>query len=93
MDIAEELRLPWPGVIERVVDFLANEKLVDLRGGKGFGRASVEFVLTEKGREYARDALTPHHLRGPRPRAHRAVQRAHHRADARRTPSSAGRSC
>ena len=33
------------------------EKLTDLRGGKGFGRASVEFVLTEKGREYARDAI------------------------------------
>ena len=31
------------------------EKLVDLRGGKGFGRVSVDFQLTEKGREYARD--------------------------------------
>jgi hypothetical protein len=50
MSIAEEMRLPWPGVIERVVDFLTTEKLVDLRGGKGFGRASVEFILTEKGR-------------------------------------------
>ncbi|HYO73523.1 MAG TPA: ATP-binding protein, partial [Archangium sp.] len=33
MDIAQELRLPWSGVIERVVDFLTAEKLVDLRGG------------------------------------------------------------
>jgi predicted ATPase with chaperone activity len=67
MAIAEELCLPWPGVIERVVDFLATEKLVDLRGGKGFGRASVEFVLTEKGREYARDALTRTTYVGPAP--------------------------
>jgi len=67
MSIADELRLPWPGVIERVVDFIAAEKLVDLRGGKGFGRASVEFVLTEKGREYARDALTRTTYVGPAP--------------------------
>ncbi len=67
MEIADELCLPWPGVIERVVDFIAGEKLVDLRGGKGFGRASVEFVLTEKGREYARDALTRTTYVGPAP--------------------------
>ena len=67
MGIADEMRLPWPGVIEHVVDFLATEKLVDLRGGKGFGRASVEFVLTEKGREYARDALTRTTYVGPAP--------------------------
>ena len=67
MSIADELCLPWPGVIERVVDFVAAEKLVDLRGGKGFGRASVEFVLTEKGREYARDALTRTTYVGPAP--------------------------
>jgi predicted ATPase with chaperone activity len=67
MDIAQELRLPWPGVIERVVDFLATEKLVDLRGGKGFGRASVDFILTEKGREYARGAIERSTYVGPAP--------------------------
>ncbi len=56
-EVAEELKLPWSGVVEQVIDFLANEKLVDLRGGKGFGRVSIDFTLTEKGREYARDAL------------------------------------
>src|SRR5512132_2756008 len=52
MQIAQELRLPWTGVVEPVVDFLSTEKLVDLRGGKGFGRASVDFTLTDKGRTY-----------------------------------------
>ncbi len=65
--IATELRLPWAGVVERIVDFVAAEKLVDLRGGKGFGRASVDFVLTEKGREYAKDALTRNTYVGPAP--------------------------
>jgi predicted ATPase with chaperone activity len=52
---------------EKVIDFLAAEKLCDLRGGKGFGRASVDFVLTEKGREYARDALLRSTYVGPAP--------------------------
>ncbi|MBM4380096.1 MAG: AAA family ATPase [Deltaproteobacteria bacterium] len=65
--IADEMRLPWTGVVEAVVDFITTEKLVDLRGGKGFGRVSVEFVLTEKGREYARDALARNTYVGPAP--------------------------
>jgi|JI10StandDraft_1071094.scaffolds.fasta_scaffold48233_3 DNA polymerase III delta prime subunit len=65
--VAEELRLPWTGVVEHVIDFLAQEKLVDLRGGKGFGRVSVDFLLTEKGREYARDALERTTYIGPAP--------------------------
>jgi predicted ATPase with chaperone activity len=67
MEVGLELRLPWSGVMEHVIDFVAQEKLVDLRGGKGFGRASVDFVLTEKGREYARDALARNTYVGPAP--------------------------
>lgn len=66
-EVAEQLKLPWTGVVERVIDFLTTEKLVDLRGGKGFGRVSVDFTLTEKGREYARDALTRSTYVGPAP--------------------------
>lgn len=67
VEIASELRLPWTGVVEHAIDFLAQEKLVDLRGGKGFGRASVDFILTEKGREYARDAISRSTYVGPAP--------------------------
>ncbi len=67
LEVASQLRLPWTGVCDAVIDFLAAEKLVDLRGGKGFGRASVDFMLTEKGREYARDALTRSTYVGPAP--------------------------
>lgn len=67
VEIASELHLPWSGVVEHVIDFLAAEKQVDLRGGKGFGRVSVDFMLTEKGREYARDALERSTYVGPAP--------------------------
>ena len=33
-DVAQQLRLPWTGVVEHVIDFLTTEKLVDMRGGK-----------------------------------------------------------
>lgn len=67
VEIANELKLPWTGVMDGVVDFLAAEKQVDMRGGKGFARATVEFVLTEKGREYARDAIGRSTYVGPAP--------------------------
>src|SRR5687767_1509284 len=34
VEIASEMRLPWAAVVERVLEFLIAEKLVDLRGGK-----------------------------------------------------------
>ncbi|MGC4115684.1 MAG: AAA family ATPase [Myxococcales bacterium] len=67
VEIAQEMRLPWTGVVDKVVDFLTAEKLVDMRGGKGYGRATVDFVLTEKGREYTRDALERSTYVGPAP--------------------------
>lgn len=67
LQVADHLKLPWPDVVEHVVDFIATEKLVDLRGGKGFGRVSVDFTLTEKGREHAREALARTTYVGPAP--------------------------
>ncbi|MDR0966857.1 MAG: AAA family ATPase [Myxococcales bacterium] len=67
VEIASELHLSWTGVVEHVIDFLTQEKLVDLRGGKGYGRATVDFVLTEKGREYAKEALGRSTYIGPAP--------------------------
>ena len=67
VEIASELRLPWSGVVENVIDFLATEKLCDMRGGKGYGRATVDFILSEKGREYARDAIERSTYIGPAP--------------------------
>ena len=67
LQIARELRLPWGGVVDRIFDFLAQEQFVELRGGKGFGRASVTFALTTKGREAARDAVAQSAYTGPAP--------------------------
>ncbi len=66
-EVADQLKLPWTAVVENVIDHLATEQLVDMRGGKGFGRVSVDFQLTDKGREYARDALERTTYVGPAP--------------------------
>jgi predicted ATPase with chaperone activity len=45
VSLADEIGLPFAGVVEEVIDFLAQEKLVDMRGGKGFGRASYSSLV------------------------------------------------
>ena len=55
--VADEMGLPFAGVVDEIIDFMAQEKLVDMRGGKGFGRASFDYTLTERGRETAREAV------------------------------------
>ena len=67
IELADRLRLPWGGVVSDVIDFLVQERWADLRGGKGFGRASVEFVLTDRGREAAREAVQRSSYVGPAP--------------------------
>ena len=67
IELAHEMCLPWSGVVSEVVDFMIQEKQVALSGGKGFGRASVDFILTERGREAAREALLRTTYTGPAP--------------------------
>ncbi len=57
VSIADSIGLPFSGVIQEVINFVAEERLVDMRGGKGFGRASFSYTLTERGREVAREAV------------------------------------
>lgn len=54
---ADAMGLPFSGVVENVISFVAEERLVEMRGGKGFGRASFSYTLTERGREVAREAV------------------------------------
>lgn len=55
--LADHMGLPFSGVVDEVINFLAQEKLVDMKGGKGFGRASFDYTLTERGRQVAREAV------------------------------------
>jgi predicted ATPase with chaperone activity len=67
IELATDLRLPWNGVVNELVDFLVEEKWVDIRGGKGFGRVSVDLLLTERGRDVARESVSRSNYVGPAP--------------------------
>jgi len=67
LELARSLHLPYSGVVEAVLDRLLRDQLVDFTGGQGYGRAYFDYVLTEKGRERARDALERCAYVGPAP--------------------------
>ncbi len=59
-DLSERMGLPFPNVTANVLEFLKREKLCEVRsatGRGGFSESTYEYILTERGREMARDAL------------------------------------
>jgi len=56
-EIAEALALPFVGVMERVLEFLKREELVEISGSKGFGERGYKWVISSRGAERAVQAL------------------------------------
>ena len=69
-DLAQRMALPFPGVVDEILDFLKREKLCEVRGTSGRGglsEALYEYVLTSKGRDMARESLDRSQYAGPAP--------------------------
>ncbi len=59
-DLSDRLGLPFPNVVAEVLEFLKREKLCEVRsatGRGGFSESTYEYIVTERGRAMARDAL------------------------------------
>src|SRR5919201_3387669 len=56
-EIASSLGLPIQNITERVMEFLKNERLVEIRGGAGLSSANYQFVIIDRGSEKAQEAL------------------------------------
>jgi predicted ATPase with chaperone activity len=56
-EIAEALALPFLAVMERVLEFLKREELVEISGSKGFGERGYKWVISSRGAERAVQAL------------------------------------
>src|SRR2546422_3775153 len=56
-EIAGALGLPIAGITERIMDFLKNERLVEIRGGTGLSSVTYQFVIIDRGSEKAQAAL------------------------------------
>lgn len=67
MDLCDALHLPWNGVVETLIGNLYRDKLVEFKGGQGYGRPYFDYSLTELGRDRARDAMERCSYVGPAP--------------------------
>jgi predicted ATPase with chaperone activity len=66
-ELAEQMKLPYPGVVERVMEFLKREKLCEVKGTGGYGEAAYQYAIAEKGRGLAREVLDRSQYAGPAP--------------------------
>jgi len=66
-ELADRMSLPYPGVVDRVLEFLKREKLCEVKGAGGFAEAAYQYAISEKGRMVAREALERSQYAGPAP--------------------------
>ena len=56
-ELSSALGLPITNVVDKVMDFLKLERLVEIRGGTGLSAAAYQFVIVDRGAEKAQEAL------------------------------------
>ena len=81
-ELAERMKLPFPGVVDQVLEFLKREKLCEVTGTGGLGgftEAAYRYTIAEKGRDVAREALARSQYAGPTPVPLEAYTEAIHR--------------
>jgi predicted ATPase with chaperone activity len=65
-DIAQHVRLAFP-IVDEALQFLKDQRLIEVSGGDLLGRISYRFTLTELGRHRAREAFEHCRYVGPAP--------------------------
>ena len=67
--IAEELALPFAGVVDQLLEMLKREKLIEVKSSSsaGFGEGSYQYAITGAGITRAREALERSQYAGPAP--------------------------
>lgn len=66
--IAEEITLPFSGIVDQLLDSLKREKLVEVRSSQmGLGEGAYQYAITGSGILRAREALERSQYAGPAP--------------------------
>jgi MoxR-like ATPase len=67
--VAEEIALPFPGVVDQLLEILKREKLVEIKTAQtiGLGEGSYVYGITGLGIQRAREALERSQYAGPAP--------------------------
>lgn len=76
--IADILKLPFAGIVDRVLEFLKREQLCEVKGAAGFGESTYNYAITTKGSEKAREVIDRSQYIGPAPVTLEAYTRAMH---------------
>ena len=66
-ELADRMKLPYPGVVDQALEFLKREKLVEVKGAGGFAEAAYQYAISLKGRAMGREALDRSQYAGPAP--------------------------
>lgn len=66
IELSRHVALPFK-ILEQALRFLKDEKCIDINGGDLIGTVSYRFVLTDLGRQRARDAMETSAYIGPAP--------------------------
>jgi predicted ATPase with chaperone activity len=65
--VADELRLPWPGVVENVLAFLIKEEFLTITGATSLSERGYKYVITGKGGGKAQELLMRSQYAGAAP--------------------------
>jgi len=65
--LADELTLPFPSVVQTVMDFLKREQMIEVKGASGLQAGTFLYVITTKGSSRAREQLDRVGYIGPAP--------------------------
>jgi predicted ATPase with chaperone activity len=66
-EIADAMRLPFTGILDKVLDYLRREHLCEVKGSGGFGESSYQYVISDEGRSRARELMEQNQYVGPTP--------------------------
>ncbi len=66
--VAEEIALPFAGIVDQILETLKREKLIEVRSSQmGLGEGSYQYAITTAGMIRAREALERSQYAGPAP--------------------------
>ncbi|HET7011336.1 MAG TPA: AAA family ATPase [Anaerolineales bacterium] len=65
--VAEDMALPFAGLVDQILEALKREKFVEVKTQVGFGEGSYQYAITGAGIARAREALERSQYAGPAP--------------------------
>jgi predicted ATPase with chaperone activity len=66
-DIADALKLPLANVMDKVLEYLRHDRLIEVQGAAGVGEASYQYAITNAGQSRARELMDRNQYVGPAP--------------------------